>query len=180
MNKQGESGIEVWRDVPGYESVYQVSDRGSVKRLAGSPKCKSDRLLAPNYTMGGYLNISLSLGSKIRQIGVHQLVMWAFVGPQGSLWVHHKNGVKDDNRLENLKYVTPGQNTKHAYDSGLNQGPVGEKNGMAKLTEEDIYLIRLARNLCGEELTRKDMAAYFEVSKTTITEIINGNSWRHL
>lgn len=179
MNKQGPKGIE-WRGIPGYEGLYEVSDQGHVRRVAGSPKCKTARLLKPGCTASGYLNVSLSKDGRVRQAGVHQLVAWAFLGPQGDRWVNHRNGVKDDNRLTNLEYTTPGENTKHAYDTGLNRGPLGEKNGQARITADDVHWIRLAMNLCGEDISRRDLQERLGVSKTCIADVIAGRSWQHV
>ncbi|MBZ0291883.1 MAG: NUMOD4 motif-containing HNH endonuclease [Anaerolineae bacterium] len=179
MNKQDENGIE-WRDVPGYEELYQVSSDGQVKRLAGE-RCHKERLLKPAQYRNGYTFVTLSKAGKTRSIQIHQLVCWAFVGEQGDFWVNHKNGIKDDNRLENLEYVTPGGNNRHAYDTGLRHRPLGSKNPRSKLTEDDVWMIRMAIAHCYEELGGiAGIAKVMEVSKTTIVEIKNGNSWSHL
>lgn len=51
--------MEIWKDIKGYEGIYQVSNEGRVKRLAGSPKCKKDRILKNSTTSNGYLFVSL-------------------------------------------------------------------------------------------------------------------------
>lgn len=184
MNKQakpnGGRGIEEWRDIPGYEGLYQVSDQGQVRRLAGTAKCKTTRILKAS-PRGGYLSVSLCMNGKPKGIEVHRLVTWAFLGKQGDWWVNHKDGDKRNNALSNLEYLTPGQNTKHAYDHGLQPSRRGSGNGYAKLTEDDVWAIRMITAHCLDDIGgRRVLPQMFGVSQTTITEIINGNLWGHV
>ncbi len=174
------AGIEEWRDIPNYEGIYQASSLGNIQRLAGSPKCKTTRLLKLNPRTNGYVFVSLSLNAEIYEIDAHRLIALTFIGPANGLWVNHKNGIKTDNRIENLEYTTPGQNTQHAYDNGLNRGPVGELNGMAKLTAEDVWMIRMCAAHDDNYMSREEIAAIYGVSRTTITEVINSNSWKEV
>lgn len=176
MNKQqGPTRIE-WRPVVGYEGLYEVSNNGQIKRLAGSPKCHHDRILKP-IKRKGHSYVMLCANSVIVTIGVHRLVLAAFVGTANGLWVNHKNGIKDDNRLANLEYVTPSQNTQHAYDNGLNSGPRGERNKHAKLTEADVREIRKLLTLGWKH---KDIAKQFNIAMPTISAIRNNKQWRHV
>lgn len=168
---------EEWRDIPGYEGLYMVSNIGRVKRCAGSAKCLKDRILKMSKRTNGYLFTCLCRDGLPRQVDVHRLVMWAFVGEQGQLWVNHINGNKADNRLENLEYLTPGQNTKHAYDNGLMPSKNGEANPGAKATEE---MVREIRRLYQVGVDRSSLVSRFGLSKTTIQGIVTRNSWRHV
>jgi hypothetical protein len=66
----------------------------------------------------GYVTVSVKIYGRSRGFLVHRLVMELFMGPS-SLHVNHKNGIKADNRLENLEYVSPQENNKHAWETGL-------------------------------------------------------------
>jgi hypothetical protein len=92
----------------------------------------------------GYIRVSVGSGRvNTKKKFIHNLVLETFIGskPCGKN-VNHTNGVKDDNRLENLEYVTESQNIQHSYDS-LNRTRVsGERNGHAKFTNEEIKKIR--------------------------------------
>ena len=99
---------EEWRDIPGYEGRYQVSNHGQVRscdRLVphkdGTETFRKGRTLRPHKNRGGYLMVSL--GSRNNQ-SVHRLVAQTFIGPipEGML-VCHWNDVPDDNRVENLR-----------------------------------------------------------------------------
>jgi NUMOD4 motif-containing protein/HNH endonuclease len=173
MQKSAQQSAE-WRDIPGYEGLYQISSAGRVKRLGGTPRRRYERYLRPLSHSSGYRQSCLSMNGVVKRYLIHQLVMLAFIGEANGLWVNHKNGNKADNRLENLEYVTPGENNKHAYRTGLRAKLYGRKNGRGKLTDEDIYLIecswKYARDMVG---SRRDIAKVFGVSQTTVTNIIN-------
>jgi len=99
---------EIWKDVPQYEGIYQVSNKGRVKSLdrlnSSDRKCKGS-ILKLQKTGNGYLKIELYKNNSYKRFSVHRLVMSCFKG-DSELVVDHINGVKDDNRLENLRYLT--------------------------------------------------------------------------
>jgi hypothetical protein len=122
--------MEVWRDVKGYEGLYLVSNLGRIKNVLyrHSSKIKGkqgklvarDKLLKPFHTHKGYLLIDLSDLNNIKKTySMHRLVLEAFTECTPNLFVNHINGIKDDNRLENLEWVTASENTRHAIRTGL-------------------------------------------------------------
>ena len=109
---------EIWKDVPGYEGFYQVSDLGNVKSLSRKIWngkvffISKDKLLKPG--VDGYCNVELSKNCKRKNFKVHQLVAMAFLGhiPCGfELVVDHINDNPLDNRVENLQIVTQRENS---------------------------------------------------------------------
>jgi len=110
--------------VPGYEGWYEVSDQGRVRSLErivdhgrGPRRCKSKILRAADYQ--GYRKVALSRTGTLRTFAVHRLVMAAFDGPRPEgMEVHHRNGIRHDNRLDNLEYVTPRRNTRETIRAG--------------------------------------------------------------
>lgn len=104
--------MEEWRAVVGYEGVYLVSSIGRVKNSYG-------RILKPDIARNGYPRVKFFDNKKYQ---IHRLVAMAFIpNPDNKETVNHKNGVKTDNRVENLEWNTYSENSKHAYAIGLNK-----------------------------------------------------------
>lgn len=149
---------ERWRDVPGYEGLYRVSDRGRVRSLdrtvwRGSRYKVSlkGKILSTGRRTDKYITINL----RGRTTTVHQLVMRVFVGPcPNGLEINHKDGKKWNNRLDNLEYVTKSYNGLHASRLGLTDRR-GAKNGRAKVTAEQIEEIQASRHVPARELASR-------------------------
>jgi hypothetical protein len=166
---------ETWRDVPGYEGVYRVSDAGRVQRwLRSRQRWKPvkgwvDRL--------GYHRVCLCSGGSGKFIRVHQLVLMAFVGPPPpDHECCHGNGVRTDNRLENLRWGTRVENAADAIIHGTS--PRGERNASAKLSEAVVRSIILPRLRAGHRIS--DIARDAGVVHQTISEIKQGHNWAWL
>ena len=171
---------EKWRDVPGWEGFYAVSDRGRVKRLAGSPCCKEDRILKPMKNQRGYLTVApVRSGVKQNPVVIHRLVLQAFVGPPPSTnhMANHINGDKTDNRVENLEWVTHAENIKHAYDAGLHGRYAGAAASGSKLTDEQaLEVLRLS----AQGVRHHELAAQFGIKYAAVANIVKGLTYSYL
>lgn len=164
---------ERWLPVVGYEGVYEVSSLGRVKRVKAATGAKVGRILRHRYGSGGYAQVALSCKCKALKLPVHWLVCAAFIGPRPEgKHINHKNGVPDDNRVENLEYVTLQENILHSRR--VLGKCVGEKHGRSKLKDADIPIIR-HRLATGEPY--KSIAADFGVSAVAIGDIKRGRRW---
>ena len=114
---------EIWKDIPGYDGVYQVSSLGRVK----SNRFNKERLLTPSPHKDGYLKVGLSKDKKLRSFTIHKLVMLTFVG-DSELPIDHINFIKTDNRLLNLRYISHRENTSRS-----------KKNGASRFTGVDLH-----------------------------------------
>ena len=89
---------EEWKDIPGYEGLYAVSNAGRIKR--------EDRILQPYFTEKGYYRIGLTMYGRKKQYRVHRLVAEAFIpNPNNYHNVHHRDGNKKNNAVSNLEWV---------------------------------------------------------------------------
>lgn len=104
---------EIWKDIPGYEGLYQVSNLGRVKSLGNRYHRRKELILKPKLDKYGYYIVSLYKNSKPKMYGVHRLVMLSFVG-WSNLTVNHKNEIKIDNRIENLEYMSNKDNVRYS------------------------------------------------------------------
>lgn len=120
---------EIWKDVVGYEGRYQVSNLGRVKslRMWSSVQrryCQRERILKQYQNTTGYFQINLKTNGTRRLGLVHRLVAQAFIpNLENKREVNHINGIKADNRVENLEWCTSQYNTIHAYKTGLEIHP---------------------------------------------------------
>ena len=170
---------ETWREVSQWAGLYEVSDLGRVRSL-GHDKFHKGRVLKP--VMGGYKSgyctVVLAEKSAARKARfyVHRLVAFAFLpNPLALPEVNHLNGVKTDNRVENLGWVSALQNGQHASRVGLVAR--GERRPEARLTEREVLAIKQSPRIRG---TQAALAVAYRVSPATISLIIRGKNWRWL
>jgi hypothetical protein len=169
--------MEYWKPVVGYEGVYEISNLGRARRLIAGRRTQAGRILKPVADGRGYRTYSFSKGGVVCRKLAHHAVTDAFLGPRGEgLQVNHKNGVKHDNSLENLEYVTSGENTRHAkYVLGRNNE--GVRHGFARFTEADIISMRDMRQ---SGMTCAAIGKHFGCVYRTVWDITSGRRWRHI
>ena len=118
---------EEWRDIEGYEGLYQVSNLGNVRSL------RTKAIMKTNITNWGYCQVCLRAHGERKNKAVHRLVAIAFIpNSESKDEVNHINGIKTDNRADNLEWVTRRENIRHAYKSGL-RNAVDEAHGQMKV-----------------------------------------------
>lgn len=123
---------EIWKDIQGYEGLYMVSNLGNIKSLARKGMLK-EKIIKGSFDTRGYPHIQLWKNGKLICFKKHRLVASAFVeNIEGKPTINHKNGIKTDNRAENLEWSTHKENINHAIDNGLRKrNPPGNR----KITE---------------------------------------------
>lgn len=147
-------------------------------RNSGKP-----RLVAEVTGSHGYLQCHLSDGEYRTSVSVHRVICLALLGspPPGSIHeVNHINGVKSDNRISNLEWLTVSDNCKHALSTGLRDiAPHirmgGAESAASRLTDADVFeIFRLA----SEGMSSSKIAVFFGVSRSNISMILRGDTWR--
>ena len=173
--------MEVWKEIKGYNNVYLVSNLGNVK--SNDHFCKGKfgivekkgRILKLQKSKKGYLQVSLSFNGKRFHTGAHRLVALSFIeNLENKLQVNHINGIKQDNRVENLEWCTNQENQMHAVKNNLSNPNYGEKHHMAKLTNKDVLNIRALHKI---GFTNKEMALDYMISQTAMSKIINNKTY---
>lgn len=164
---------EVWKDVSGYEGVYQCSNLGRVKLLDGiklKTRKRKSKILKPTTNHKGYLTNTLfkydENGRTNKMMKVHRIVAITFLdNPDNLEQINHIDGDKQNNRIDNLEWVTPKQNIRHAIKTGL----------MVKrkvLSEKEITEIK---SLCNSRIGRKPsyekIAKLYNVADCTIRKV---------
>lgn len=170
---------EVWRPVAGYEGVYEVSSLGRVRSLDrvcvgrdGRSELHRGKVLCTNPGRRGYVTVSLRKGGpKTKKAPVHSIVAAAFLGERPSGHdVMHLNGIRTDNRVENLKYGSREENLHQTYDYGGKAGP-------GKLSIENVHDIR-KRLRQGQSPTA--IAKVYGVNSAAIYHIKNRTTFKWL
>ena len=167
---------EIWKDIKGFEKLYQVSNKGRVKSLVRKGRL-NERILKNMIGTKNYLQVSIYKNKKLRTIKVHRLVAETFIpNPENKPQVNHKKGNKKDNRAWMLEWVTTLENSDHAKLHNLKRVAKGEKCGQSKLTNKQIIKIRLLK----DKKSISDLSKLFKVTKQNIRYIINNKTWKHI
>ena len=172
------SARELWLPVRNYEGWYQVSSLGRVRRVRQCRGAQAMRILRPKPPgrNSDYCRVQLCKRDVKRLFTVHSLVAEAFHGSRPrNKFVNHIDLNKTNNAASNLEWLTRKQNAQHAIRNGAvkNTGCCREKNGRAKLTEDQIEVIRSVNGIIGQ----RKLAILCGVSKTLIQRIHQGKLW---
>lgn len=181
---------EVWKDVIGFDGLYQVSSIGRVQSLTRMIdhsrygkgiyfSVLRGRIMTLSYNQK-YPKVALRKDGKTFKFLVHRLLAEAFIpNPDNKPQVNHINGIQKDNRLENLEWATRKENMIHAFKTGLySGGHIGEYNPMNKLSNKQVLEIRTllrSRNIPIMEIANK-----YGVCYKTVWFIKVGRTWSHL
>jgi hypothetical protein len=173
---------ETWADIPEFEGLYQASDMGRIRSLDRMVTCSTGAimpikgtLLKQGISSNGYYHVSLCNGGKMHTKRVHRLVMAAFVGPcPDGCEVLHLNGIRTDNKLDNLKYGSHTCNMAFMAEHGTAQ--YGENNSFAKFTNAQVKEIRRVWSMGG--ITIAALAREYNVSRPTIHGVINNKYYK--
>lgn len=167
---------EMWKPVMGFEGMYMVSNFGRIKSLPRLGKVGQkvfSRIMKQANSKQKYLSVELSTNFKTKIFLCHRLVGMAFIpNPLNKPCINHINGIKTDNRVENLEWVSHKENNEHAKITNL--VPLGELHTSSKITNKDALFISKS-NMSTAQLAKK-----YNLSKTTVLSIKNGCTWSHL
>ena len=174
---------EKWKIIEEFPR-YLISNKRRIKILS---TLEDKKLFVKD---DGYVATTLGDGKQSYKY-VHRLVAEAFIkNKHDKPQVNHINGIKGDNRAENLEWVTPAENIRHAIDTGLlkykkkekeiknSKYSLGEEVNGSKLTPEEVIEIRVLWEL--REFKQVELAEKFGVDNSTINDIIRRKQWKHI
>lgn len=164
---------EVWKEVGGATN-YEVSSLGGLKNT------RTGRTLPGTVTGSGYIRVELSTDEgRTKHWFVHRLVCTTFHGePPPRYIARHANGLRHDNRAENLSWCSRAEHERLKKRSGQpRQNRVGEKCPHARLTAEGV---REMRRLSSQGVTYTELARQFGVAVSTAFKAVLGRTWAHV
>lgn len=168
--------VEIWKDIVEYEGLYQISNFGIIKSLKRNTT--NGGILKLYKHSNGYLGGVLFKNGIRKDFLVHRLVLETFIGscPPG-MESCHNNGLRDNNKLTNLRYDTRKNNCEDRRKHGNERNQNGIKNNMVKLNDNKIIEIR---KLHTRGKSNKEISKMFNVSSPNISLIINYKRWKHI
>lgn len=176
--------IEIWEDIENYEGYYQVSNLGRVKSLSrswynwhGNLQTKKENYLKGLVDSDGYLNVSLSKNNITAKAKIHRLVAMAFIpNPENKLQVNHKKGIKSDNRVSEIEWVTGKENVNNAAVNNL----LVKGNNHPNTTLTHIHVKTIRDLFATGKYTKTKLAHIFSISISGCAFIIKRKVWKHI
>jgi len=165
--------IEDWKDIPGYEGLYKVSNMGRVKSLRLHVNNRLSEYISVTIGKNGYQRVHLYKNGKQHTVEIHRLVANSFVSKidESQDEVNHVDFNKHNNFCDNLIWCRHLDNVRHTQKYSRNT--FGERVPQHKLKTEEVALIRELKNFYGKELTNKVLAKIFKVQYNHILNILS-------
>ncbi len=168
---------EQWRVIKDFPD-YEVSTMGRVRRIITIQGGREGHILKPGYTQDGYKMVILTNNKYRKTLRIGRLVLETFKNaPEFGDEADHIDGKRYNDVLDNLRWVTRGENIKHAHELG-NKSNLGDKNPNVKLTNKQV--IEIKKLLADGRLRQVDIAKLYGITRSNVFDIKSGRKWSHI
>lgn len=172
--------MEIWKQIKDYPD-YEVSNLGRVKSIdrfitdtIGRKRYYQSKILSP-IIRKGYYHVNLYNNKGIKIYRVNRIVAFVFIeNINNKPFVNHIDGIKSNNRVENLEWCTCQENITHSIKNGLSKYTSGEKHGRSKLKYEDIPKIKELHKI----YSARKISFIFNVCAQSIHNVLNNKTWK--
>lgn len=178
---------EAWKDIPGFENLYQASPNGNIKSLY------KNKILKHEISKNGYCQVMLCKNKKRKLLYVHRLIAMTYLDNYNeNLQVNHKDGNKQNNNLINLEMVTCKENIQHSFKNKLQIVKKGKDNHLYKRygknanKSKSVYQYDINGNFMKKWDCQRDVERELGFSEKCISNCAIGNRktaygyiWKH-
>ena len=162
------------KDIKGYEGLYFCNIEGEFFSYPKKTRKGTRKLKTIKHGVMGYLSVDLCKNGNVKKTLAHRLIAETFLpNLENKPQVNHINGIKSDNRVSNLEWVTSSENQLHWILIGLRSSK-GVKNSQSKLNENDVL------SILKDNRKYIDICADYDISLSTIYDIKKRRSWSHI
>ena len=172
---------ENWKDIKGYEGLYQCSTYGNIRsldryvyELSGKKQFRKGQIIVPRKNKNGYLQLTLNKNAKRKMVYVHRIVAETFIeNSNNNLVVNHKDGNKLNNNVDNLEWCSYSENNLHSYNK------LNRKNSNEGCTPKSVYIIDTTSKSLKYFDSIAETSREIKLSTTQINRYIHSNKkWK--
>lgn len=191
IKNHSDSDGEIWEDIVGFEDLYKVSNHGRIKKCqtVHGKRIYIERILSTPKKINRYHGVLLTKNGVHTTTLIHRIVAMAFIpNTSNKPQVNHINGIKHDNRVDNLEWATSSENIKHSFDTGLRIGTCTGKFGKNHGASKPVKRITMDGEIIATYENQREASEKTGICLTAITACClginiknkDGNTWRFI